>query len=240
MDAASYIAAAGMKANLRAMDTIANNLANADTPGFKSDSPFYRELLQAHGDLAGSTVAGLVTDFRSGSIEITENPLDFAINGEGFFTVRTPAGVGYTRNGSFSIGIGGELVTQDGFPVLDDQGQTIPIALNPQQPNELMVSPAGDVFVDDTRLARLNLVSFTDLNQLEKLGDQVFTTNQVEQPVVNGNIQQGAIESSNANVMKAMIEMVELQRMYEMNSKTVQSVMNNINQNAIRTIAAQG
>lgn len=240
MDPASYIAAAGMKANLRSMDVIANNMANADTPGYKADSPFYRELRQAHGDLAGSTVAGLRTDFSTGSLQITENPLDMAINGQGFFTVRTPAGVGYTRNGSFNIGIGGELVTQDGYPVLDNQGQVIPVVLNPNQPNQLEVSRNGEVFIDEQRIAQLNVVSFADLNQLEKLQDQIFTTNQLEQPLVNAEVQQGAIEKSNASVMDSMMQMIEMQRLYEMNSKTIQSVMNSVNRQAIQTIAGQG
>jgi flagellar basal-body rod protein FlgF len=84
MDPATYIAAAGMKANMRSMDVIANNLANVETPGYKADSPFFRELIQSYGDLSGSAVAGVDTDFSAGSIKITGNPLDLAINGQGF------------------------------------------------------------------------------------------------------------------------------------------------------------
>jgi flagellar basal body rod protein FlgG len=81
-----------------------------------------------------------------------------------------------------------------GFPVLDNQGQTIPIVLDPSAPNELEVSSNGEVFIDGNRLAQLNMVNFNNLEQLEKLQDQIFTTNQIEQPVVNAQIQQGAIE----------------------------------------------
>jgi flagellar basal-body rod protein FlgF len=239
MDPATYIAAAGMKSSLRALDIAANNMANVNSPGFKADSPFYRELQQAYGTLSGSAIAGEYTDFRPGSMRMTENPLDLAINGEGFFTIRTPAGDAYTRNGSFTISPAGELVTQDGYQVLDANGQPIAIALDPQRPNEVMINHSGDITIDEQPVATLGIVAFDDPAQMVKLEAMSFRTNQPARQVVNPMVEQGAIEQSNADAVATMLEMIDLQRMFEMNSKTVLTIMNQVNRQAIDGIAAQ-
>ena len=239
MDPASYIAAAGLKANLRALDIASNNMANSQSPGFKADSPFYRMLNASYGELSGSTVQGTATDFRIGSFRTTSNPLDFAINGEGFFTVRTPAGTGYTRNGSFSISQAGELVTQDGFQVLDRNGSPIPVALDPSKGNEIVVNKLGEISIDDVTIGTIGIVRFDNLNALEKQGDNMFTSNSQPQQMLTPTIEQGVIEGSNADPITTMLEMVELQRMYDMNSKTVQTLMANLNRRAVRDIVSQ-
>lgn len=239
MDPASYIAAAGLKANLRALDIAANNMANTESPGFKADSPFYRMLDASYGELAGSTVEGTATDFRTGSLRATANPLDFAINGEGFFTVRTQAGIGYTRSGSFNISQAGELVTQDGFQVLDRNGRPIPVAVDPSRGTELVVNKLGEISIDDLNIGTLGIARFDNLNSLSKQGNNMFTSTEQPQQMLTPSIEQGVIEGSNANPINTMLEMVELQRMYDMNSKTVQTLMANLNRRAIQDIAGQ-
>ena len=237
MDPATYIAASGLKANLRALDIASNNMANVDSPGFKADEPFYRMLQKSYGDLSGSAVAGTMTDFTTGTFKQTGNPLDVAINGEGFLTVRTPQGIGYTRNGSLTISTAGELVTQDGYQVLDNFDQPIPVAIDPSRANEVIINKNGEITIDEQRIGTLKVVDFEDKSQLTKLKDQIFVTDQQPTQVVAPMVEQGVVEQSNANAIKTMIDMVELQRMYDMNSKIVQNVMNQINRRAIADIA---
>lgn len=236
MDPASYIAASGMKAQLRALNIASNNLANVESPGYKSDAPFYRMLQQSFGDLSGVAIAGTRTDFTAGSLKTTGNPLDLAINGEGFFTVRTPAGLGYTRNGCFSISPAGELVTGDGFQVLDRNGLPIQIVRNPNAANQVIIGKNGEVNVDDQQVATLNIVRFDDLSQLSKLENQIFESTVQPQQAVTPNIEQGALEASNANTVSTMLNLVEIERMYDMSSRTIQTVMNTINRRAIAEI----
>lgn len=239
MDPASYIAASGLKANLRALDIASNNMANTESPGFKADSPFYRMLNASYGELSGSTVQGTATDFTTGSLRATANPLDLAINGEGFFSVRTQAGVGYTRNGSFSISQAGELVTQDGFQVLDRNGRAIPVALDPSRSNEIVINKLGEISIDEITIGTLGIARFENLDSLNKQGNNMFTSSEQPQQMTTPIVEQGVIEGSNANPINTMLEMVELQRMYDMNSKTVQTLMANLNRRAIQEIAGQ-
>ena len=238
MHSALYISKTGLSAQDTSLKTISNNLANVDSPGYKSDSPFYRMLQQSFGKLSGSAVAGTVTDHAAGTLRNTGNPLDLAINGEGFFTVRTPAGVGYTRNGSFSLSPAGELVTQNGNQVLDPQGQPILLTLDPQMSNEVFINRNGDITVDETIVGRINIVNFADNTALTKLSDQIFTTNQQPQQVINPAVEQGFLEQSNASAIESMLQLVNLQRMFDMNSKTVNTVMNQINRSAITGIVS--
>jgi flagellar basal-body rod protein FlgF len=239
MDSASYIAAAGMKANLRALDIVSNNLANVNSPGFKQDSPFYRELQLAHGDLRGSAVAGTTTEFSAGTLRSTGNPLDLAINNpNGFFKIETQAGQGYTRNGSFSINEVDELVTQNGNRVLNDRDLPVLIQLDPNSNQEMVISPNGEISQGEVILGKISAVDFEDLSALKKLESQIFITDQQPVEMATPNIQQGVLEESNASAVSSMLDMVELQRMYDMNSKVISSVMGGINKAAIQAIAS--
>jgi flagellar basal-body rod protein FlgF len=239
MDAASYIAASGMKSAYRAVEVATNNLANASSPGFKADRPFYRLLQEETDKLSGSTLAGTRIDFSPGTFRLTGNPLDLAINGEGFFAIRTEGGTRYTRNGSFSMTQAGELVTQDGYAVLDTQGKPVVAVSGAGAANEVTVSRAGEVAVDGNIVATLGIYSFADNSTLQKEGDLNFRTDARPQRVVNPEIEQGAVEQSNVDAISSMIELIEMQRMFDINQRTVNTVMNTLNQRAVRELAAQ-
>ena len=238
MDSASYIAAAGLKAAFQRLEVATHNLANINSPGYKADKPFFRMLSEAADRLSGSSLAGTLTDFSNGSLKKTGNPLDLAINGDGFFSVRTPGGIRYTRNGSFTIAQGGELITQEGYPVLSNQGGTIVIALGPGTANKVSVSSTGDVSVDGNRVGTIGVFRFADTRALLKEGSQTFTSAEVPQEVINPNIEQGAVEESNVNVIASLLDLIEINRIYEVNQKTVQTLMNTINRRAISDITA--
>lgn len=239
MDAASYIAASGMKSAYRAVEIATNNLANVTSPGFKADRPFYRLLQEQTENLSGSRLAGTRTDHSPGTFKMTGNPLDLAINGEGFFSIRTANGIRYTRDGNFTMNQAGEMVTQDGHQVLDDRNQPIILVSEAGAPNEIAVSRAGDVSVDGFITAKLGIYSFADEAALLKEGSLNFRTDAAPRQVVNPEIEQGAIEQSNVNAITAMIDLLEMQRIFDINQRAVYMLMNNINRKAVTEITAQ-
>ena len=239
MDAASYIAASGMKSAYRAIEIATNNLANVTSPGFKADRPFYRLLQDQVEQLSGSRLAGTRTDHSPGSLKMTGNPLDLAIDGEGFFAIRTGNGIRYTRDGNFTMTQAGELVTQEGNQVLDDRNQPIILTSQTGVPNEIAVSREGDVLVDGNITAKLGIYRFADQAALLKEGSLNFSTDAAPQRVVNPEIEQGVLEQSNVNAISAMIDLLEMQRIFDINQRAVYMVMNNINRKAITEIAAQ-
>lgn len=238
MDSASYISATAMKAAYRALEVATNNLSNLNSPGFKADKPFYRILNEEADRLSGSAVMGTSTDFSVGPIRRTGAQLDVAIKGQGFFAVQTPAGIQYTRNGSFTIGQGGELVTMQGHPVLDQNNQQVYIATGPSPIEKITINQDGEIIIDNFVSSRIGVFSFDDPAGLRKEGDLHFTTDQPPQPVVNPELQQGALEESNVNAVSAMLELIELQRMFDFSYKSVSTTMNDINRQAISTIAS--
>jgi flagellar basal-body rod protein FlgF len=239
MDPASYVAATGMKASFRALEIATNNLANANSTGFKADRPFYRILMDEAGKISGSVLAGTVVDFEPGTLKMTGNPLDLAINGEGFFLVRTPNGTRYTRNGNFTININGDLTTQEGFAVLNSSGGGITLIRGPQAINQITVSRDGEVAVDKAIVGRIGVVTFANKNSLVKEGSVLFRTADPAQPMVNPNIEQGTIEQSNVNAIEAMLELIKINRAFEFNQKAVMTLMNTINRRAVSEIPAQ-
>ena len=232
-----YSAASGMIAEGVRTDTIANNLANADTTGFKKDttvtSEFREMLMQRINDGAadapvvgrmgtGAEAVGNFTNYASGNFKVTDNPLDMAIEGDGFFVVNAPQGVRYTRDGSFQLNTRNELVTADGYTVRDQNGASIVAADNTGSVN---VDSMGRVFSGGQEIGQLEVVSFPNKLQLAKEGSNLFRTtaaNAQQQPFT-GKVRQGTIEGSNVNVVQEMVNMISSYRAYEIHSKAVQT-----------------
>jgi flagellar basal-body rod protein FlgF len=215
------------------LEIVANNLANTNTVGFKRDNLFSQMLTdaqvkeaQAGGDLSG-TLARQYSDFSEGSIQQTGNPLDMAIQGEGFFTVDTPRGIRYTRNGAFMISRDGALTTKDGYPVLGTNGAiTFP---DPQTLTHaaITVTEHGEISIDKRQLATLRIADFDNALQLRKDGQELFVASAPErrmEPASNpAMIRQGHLEESNVDGIAEMMEMIEITREFESNQKTVQA-----------------
>lgn len=220
------IAGRGMMVQMAKSDTVANNLANVDTSGFKRDVhtvQSFREVLldriearpsygKGIGYLGFGAFSSPVTvDFSSGGIQTTENPLDLAIEGDGFFVVETPSEVCLTRDGSFTLNSLGELVTKDGYRVLGTRGAI-------QIPNgELLVGRSGEVFVDGVNVARLLIWRVDDEDALTKRGANLYRISsdvpieEIDSPCV----MQGCLERSNVNVVREMLEMIVGMRNFE-------------------------
>jgi flagellar basal-body rod protein FlgF len=227
-----YVARAGMYPKMSRMDIISNNLANINTTGFKRDSLFVRKLeeldtarLSGHGPLPGFDVEQF-TSFMEGAFSQTNNPLDVAIQGDGFFAVETPGGEMYTRNGNFSIAADGTLVTKKGQIVLGDTG---PIAIPDFERIErssIRIDETGLVSLDDHILGRLRVVSFDNLNGLRKNGELIEAVDTGIVELVPGSnhylIRQGFLEESNVDAIHEMVHMIELSRNFEAYQRMIQ------------------
>jgi flagellar basal-body rod protein FlgF/flagellar basal-body rod protein FlgG len=211
------------------LDIVANNVANIDTTGFKADNAAFSEYLMpgaSDGRLQGgdkriSFVQDRLSwiDFSPGAIERTGDPLNVAIDGDGYLVVQTPRGQRYTRNGALSTNATGQLVTSEGYQVLGENG---PITFQPNDHN-VNISPSGIITVRegsstaDAQRGRLQLVSFAQSRQLQKDGGSTFMApngvNSNPAPA-NTRVLQAALEKSNVNPVAAMARMIEITRSY--------------------------
>ena len=213
-------AASAMVARAKQQDAIANNLANAETAGFKRESIFMRRLEAAQTDASQPWFIPLqqekYTDFTQGPLDITGNPFHQAIDGPGFFVVEAPEGERYTRSGNFTLNEEGQLVTSDGYPVLGDSG---PIVLTS---DNFVVGERGEVSENGVERGRLRVVSFTTPQTLTPLGRNLFTTTEEAQPDAQSLVRQGYIERANFDLVQQMVEMMTIFRYFETAQKAVQ------------------
>lgn len=262
-----------MVAQQHRLDAISNNLANADTNGYKRDVAVHKafpELLLRRMNDAGvvqfpyrqdpvgsidpSPVVGrlgtgveqneVFTIFEQGAVQETSNDFDLALEGEGFFVVDTPYGERYTRNGTFTIGPESLLVTQQGYPVLGDDGNPIRV-----QRNNFVVDETGRVFANQTflddpdrlvqmrenewdqtvQVGTLRLVNMDETRYLEKQGQNLWNTTRESGDAVDAIgpdrpvVLQGFLEKANVNPVVEMTQMIEVNRAYEANQKVVQT-----------------
>lgn len=211
-----------MLAQEQRLNQIANNLANVNTTGYKKKDVTFWEMMFKAADNRPRVGKALkvITDQQQGPAKQTDNPLDFAINGEGFFKIQTPNGIRYTRNGNFTLNSSGQLSTADGNLVLGDGG---PIVLNSEK---ITVGRDGQISANGQIINKLSLVSFSDLNNLTMEGanlSKLKAGSPGEELVANPNIQQGYLEGSNVNIIKGMTEMIDLQRAYQAQQKAIQT-----------------
>jgi flagellar basal-body rod protein FlgG len=257
---AMWISKTGLSAQDRNLSTIANNLANAATVGYKRDRVVFEDLLyqikrqpgaqssessQLPSGMqigTGVRVVGTAKQFTEGNLQVTEQALDWAINGRGFFQVLLPDGnVGYTRNGQFHLDSEGVIVDVNGFEL--DPSVAIPAdAVNITVSEDGLVDAtiAGQVGV--TQIGQLQMADFINPAGLEAIGSNLFIeTASSGSPQAGtpgqgglGQIEQGALEASNVDVVEEMVNMITTQRVYEMNSKvlsTADQMLQFLNQN---------
>lgn len=215
-----YTALSGGIASLQVLDVQANNLANADSHGYKLDRIVFSEVLKAvspdaPADTAQVVSRATVVDSSQGSLTQTRNPLDLAFNGKGFFTVQTPAGTRYTRRGDFKLAEDGALQTAEGHPVLGRDG---PVKL---PKGEVTIDEKGGISVGRNKVADLRLADFPDA-ALRKEGGALFTAAGAETPAT-GQIVQGNLERSNVSAMAGMSGMLTASRTFELVVQMMQS-----------------
>ncbi len=225
MDNTLYVGLSRQMTLRRELDIIANNIANADTTGFKVESLMVGEAPQAPAQTFGAPKPvkfvldrGVARDFGQGSLHRTEGALDVAIEGPGFFKISTPEGERYTRDGHFRMDELGRVTTQDGKAVLDEGGGEITI--DPEK-GAVMIGRDGTVSQGTERVGKIGAVTFDSLSVLEKTGDNLYknTSNSQPAPASASLIRQGMLESSNVNSIAQITRMLEVTRAYESMAK---------------------
>lgn len=257
MNLSLYSAATGMEAQQLNLNTISNNLANVNTPGFKRSKIEFQDLLYqkprgAGSDAGGgnvvptgievgngSRVASTSKVFTQGQVNNTGEKLDIAIQGEGFFEVQRPDGTtAYTRDGSFKLSPTGQVTTNDGMPVLSGF-QTVPAGTT-----GINISENGEVSYtgsSGTQTSRITLSRFANPAGLGSMGGNLYEetpasgTPETGSPSEAGfgSVLQGYIETSNVNIVEEMVNLIVAQRAYEINSKSIQTsdeMLQNVNQ----------
>jgi flagellar basal-body rod protein FlgF len=230
MNSGLYAALTGAVASTQRLDTIANNLANAGTAGFKKDRISFESYMNATSSPTPRPLsddpafAGEIhsTDFSLGSHRQTGNTLDVALEGDGFFVVNTPQGQGYTRQGSFRRNNDGQLVSADGFTVL---GNGAPITIPPTAA-KIDIDGSGGVFADGIQVGRVDIIDFPKPYVLQKQGNSLFQTpdpNIAPQAAVGTRVAQGYLEESNSNTVYEMVQMIDTNRHYEACAKVIRS-----------------
>ncbi len=235
-----YKAASAMIPRIRQQETIANNLANASAAGYKKDMVFTRELSKAQAKTAPKKndwqtpmIDQVYTDYDQGPMDQTNNPLDLAIDGDGFFVIQDPTTeeMYLTRGGNFSVSPDGFLSTADGMRVMSDGG---PIAL---EGGDVTVSETGQVAVNEAPVANIRVAEPDDTGKLTKVGENAFNIpDGIElRAAVHFAIRQGYLESSNVDAVKEMVDMIVSFRGYEsdaqalkMQDGTLDKLMNNV------------
>ena len=246
MQNAMYSALFGALSNEHRMNSIANNLANVNTTGYKRDMLAFKDTMSLYAHdiimepkfsirdpklfpepmhLSRTRIATAVTDFQQGGLKVTNGPLDVGISGEGFLKVRSPEGEYYTRNGHFTLTNDGTMVTEQGWPVLGEGGEiTIPPGFK-----HITIAEDGRVFADDNQVGQIGFYKVDAPENLEKQGNNLYRaragTEVNEEPAADGRnwLAQGFLESANVDAVYEMVNMIETQRQYEAYQKVMQT-----------------
>jgi flagellar basal-body rod protein FlgF len=235
----------------RQLDVVANNVANMNTTGFKADNSMFEQYLMPVARENRFKPSDRQVDFvndggswrnlRAGAIQQTGNPLDVAINGDGYIVVQTPAGERYTRNGSLQINAQGQLVTTDGSQVMGTSGPILfqttdhNVAITPD--GRITVVEAGATNTESVR-GQIRMVSFAAPQQLQKEGNNNFSApaGVAPTPDTNSKLIQGSIEKSNVNGVVEVSRLIEISRAYAQIAQVLQNE-SDLHKNAIQELA---
>jgi len=246
MDNLTIAAASGLRSRIESLDLLANNLANSATNGFKRDQEFYGVYSSADSNDPvdggpGSTLPTIEkqwTDFSQGTLQVTGNPLDIALDGDGFLAVNGPSGVLYSRAGSLKVLSSGALATNSGYTLRSTTGAPIQVAAN--QP--ITITSDGTVQQAGQAVGQIAIVNFRSTNSLQKVGSTSFQNTDAANPPVaatNTVVQQGKIEGSNVPVAEAAMRLVGVMRQFEMLQKAI-GVSNDMDTKTIQEVARVG
>lgn len=239
MDSGIYTAFSGLRAQLNALDVLANNLANVNTPGFKEEKTFFTVLEQvnaARGAVSQAANSQSVawqsgTSQVAGSLQSTQRDLDVALTGNGFLTVATDAGERYTRNGSLTLNSSSVLTTAQGLPVLGEKG---PITLGP---GRIVINESGEVLLEGTRVDRLKLTAFENPGALQHEGNSLLAPLPGARTTPSDvRFRQGHLELSNVNPVTAVVGLVNISRQFESMQKSLHLIVNDINSKSIERL----
>ena len=244
MDPGYYVAAGSLKARSFQLEVLANNLANAATVGYKPDQPFFAVFNKATGSGRKLPLSGYLNDgvvfaetgviTEQGNLRATGRSLDVAIEGNGFLTVQTPAGLRVTRDGRLQMGQSGQLQAMDGSPVLGKNGQSIQID---SKNGAVSIAVDGTVSQKDQVLGQLDIKAYEKPGALKRAGALRFDPAGAKEAPVKGTVTQGHVEQSAVDSAAAMVEMIRLNRLYEMSLKVASTLTNDLDSRSINDVA---
>lgn len=245
MDSGYYAACTALISRTQELDTIANNLANVSTAGYRGEQDVFSEVLANAGNPSGSALdqamnsfgilSGTTLDQAQGALQKTGNNLDVAIEGPGYFEVQTMDGQAYTRNGGFQISAHGQLVTSDGDAVLGENGTiTMP-------PGPVSISADGTISSNGAVVGKLKVVEFPAGTQLTGLGNSYYSAPaDTAETATQSSVRQGMLESSNVNPITAMVQLVTAQRSAEMMQRALSMFNSEIDRTATQDLPKVG
>lgn len=217
MDNATYTTLTRQSGLLNEMRIVANNIANANTTGFRTEGMLFAEHIAALGpdadSLSMATSEVRDTSMAQGALSGTGGTFDLAIEGDGFFLVQTPNGERLTRDGAFTPNGDGDLVTMEGYPVLDAGGAPVFV---PQGVGSIGIAPDGTLSADGQPVGQIGIVVPTDPNGLTREDGVRFEAKGGYEPAPDGRVLQGFLEESNVNPVLQISRMIEVQRAYEL------------------------
>jgi flagellar basal-body rod protein FlgF len=223
MDNASYTTLTRQSGLMREMRLVANNIANAATTGYRQEGLIFSEYVKSvDGGSSLSMGQGNIqnTSFAQGGLTQTGGTFDFAIEGDGFFLIETPGGERLTRSGHFSPNAEGDLVTMDGFRVLDAGGAPLFV---PADAGDLAVASDGTISVDGAPLGQIGIVAPIDVTGLIREDGVMFRADDGYEPAENAQVLQGFVEDSNVNAVLQITRMIEVQRAYELGASFLEA-----------------
>lgn len=242
MDLAGYVALTRQSGLDKELRTVANNIANLSTTGYRREGVVFAEMVEAlpaeGGSVAMTAARGRYTDSLQGALVETGGTLDFAIEGEGFFQILTPAGERLTRAGAFARDADGQIVTMDGDLLLDEGGGPV---LVPFEARQISLAPDGTLSADGAPVAQIGLVTVEDQTKLFREAGVLFRAEAETVPVEPGagRLAQGFLEQSNVNAVAEIARMIMVQRAYEYGQKLLDQEDDRITQ-TVNTLGRQG
>ncbi|MFC0407520.1 flagellar hook-basal body complex protein [Roseomonas elaeocarpi] len=228
MDNAGYIALSRLAAQARATEVLANNMANADTPGFQAVRPIFASFMDRQHDVdapaSGQSMAmswdrATWRDEAAGPIQTTGNPLDVAISGEGFFALQTPKGERYTRAGRFTLGQDGTVMDADGNALMGTTGAPLQVGVGDTR---LTISGEGVLSSENGEIGRIRVVRFADGQKPRAEGDRLLSTEDPPEEMARPALVQGAVEGSNVKPILEMTRLTDTQREFEFAAQFVE------------------
>ena len=239
MQSSIFVSTAAQRVAQTQLVTIANNIANANTVGFRAESVDFKSLVSRAGDepVHFPTVSKIHSSNSQGTLIETGNPLDLALSGEGWFALQTPAGTAYTRDGRMVMSPFGELRSVNGHPILD--AGNAPIQLNPNG-SKPEITPDGRIFQDGLQIANIGVFELDQSNFSGRYENSSYISRIPGVPIVAGgttSVIQGRTESSNVNPMQELAKLISVTRSFEQAASTIEKADQTIG-SAIRTLGS--
>ena len=239
MDNSIYIALSRQNALFRDMEVSANNLANSTTPGYNAEKLLFSDFLNKDNKRKDA-YANDVSDYRDlsrGAVRMTDNPLDLAMSGPGYFMVETPFGTRYTKAGNFQLDATGTLMTTQGYPVLGNDGGRITV---PAGAKKIDINGNGQIAVDGNDIGAVGIAEFKEQQHMTRMGDSLYNTKEDVSPAESSRIVQGGLESSNVSAITELVRVQEISRsvgntaqfittMYDLQSKVADAYSKPLN-----------